>query len=63
MLTITIKVNAPSGKAIGIKEAVTMRLEDLGDCRVVEIRKILPEQMRMEEEHGYIGNLPVLRGG
>ena len=63
MLRIVVEVDAPAGQAIGIKEAVTMRMEDLGDCRVVEIREILPEQMRMEAEHGYIGNLPVLRGG
>jgi hypothetical protein len=37
MLTITIKVNAPSGQAIGIKEHIAMELERFGDVRVVSI--------------------------
>ena len=37
MLTITIKVNAPSGQAIGIKEHLAMVLEEFGDVRVVKI--------------------------
>lgn len=37
MLTITIKVNAPSGQAIGIKEHLAMVLEKFGDVRVVSI--------------------------
>jgi hypothetical protein len=37
MLTITIKVNAPSGQAIGVKEQISMALEKFGDVRVVNI--------------------------
>lgn len=48
--TITIKVNAPPGQAIGIKEHLAMVLEPFGDCRVVDIREEQPEQMRMEEK-------------
>lgn len=39
MLTITIKVNAPSGQAIGIKEQIAMALEKFGDVRVVKIEE------------------------
>lgn len=37
MLTITIKVNAPAGQAIGIKEHLAMVLEKFGDVRVISI--------------------------
>ena len=37
MLTITLKVNAPAGQAIGIKEWAAMELEKFGDVRVVSI--------------------------
>lgn len=47
MLIITIKVDAPPGQAIGIKEHLAMLLEPFGDCRVVEVREELPEQMRL----------------
>lgn len=50
MLTITIKVNAPLGAAIGIKEHLAMVLERFGDTRVVDIREDVPEQMTMREE-------------
>lgn len=48
MLTITIKVNAPPGQAIGIKEDLAMYLERFGDAQVVEVREARPEQIRME---------------
>lgn len=49
MLIITTHTDAPIGyDPIGIKEQIAMRLEDLGDTRVVEIREVGPEQMRME---------------
>ena len=50
MLTITIKVDAPAGQAIGIKEHLAMCLEKYGDTRVIEIREECPEQMRMGGE-------------
>lgn len=37
MLTITIKVNAPPGRAIGIKEDLAMYLERYGDTQVVSV--------------------------
>ena len=51
MLTITIKVNAPPGQAIGIKEHLAMCLEKYGDTRVVSIvEDDRPEQMRIGRE-------------
>lgn len=49
MLTITVKVDAPSGKAIGIKEELAMYLERYGDVHVVSISENLPEQIRLED--------------
>ena len=47
MLTITVKVNAPGGKAIGIKEDLATYLEKFGDAWVVSVEEDAPEQMRM----------------
>lgn len=44
MITITIKVNAPLGQAIGIKEHLAMCLERFGDTQVVDIREDTPKQ-------------------
>lgn len=49
MLTITIKVDAPPGHAIGIKEHLAMCLERFGDTKVVDIREDAPEQMQLNE--------------
>lgn len=43
MLTITIKVNAPAGQAIGIKEHLAMVLEKFGDTQVVSIEDDTPK--------------------
>lgn len=43
MLTITIKVNAPAGQAIGIKEHLAMVLEKFGDTQVVSIQDDTPQ--------------------
>ena len=40
MLILTISVDAPSGKAIGIKEAIAMDLEKYGDTRVLDIKEV-----------------------
>lgn len=48
MLTIVIRVNAPTGQAIGVKEHLAMYLERFGDARVVEIREEPPEQMKLQ---------------
>lgn len=47
MLTIVLKVDAPAGQAIGVKEAIAMDLEKYGDVRVVEVREDGQEQMRI----------------
>ena len=47
MLTITLQVGAPPGQAIGVKEDIAMRLEPLGDVRVVSITEDTPEQLRV----------------
>ena len=47
MLKIVIEVDAPAGQAIGVKEHLAMVLEKFGDTRVVEVREIAPEQMKM----------------
>lgn len=52
MLTIIAQVNAPPGYAIGVKEDIAMRLEALGDVRVVSITEDAPEQLHVE---GYGG--------
>ena len=44
MLTITIKVNAPPGMAMGIKEDLAMYLERYGDAKVISIDEKNPVQ-------------------
>lgn len=43
MLIITIKVNAPAGQAIGIKEDLAMYCEKHGDTQVVNIQDDTPQ--------------------
>ena len=45
MLIITIKVDAPAGQAIGIKEDLAMYLERFGDSRVVSVEEVTPQQL------------------
>ena len=45
MLIITIQGNAPSGKAIGIKEDLALYLERYGDARVVSVEETPQRQM------------------
>ena len=45
MLIITVKVNAPAGQAIGIKEDLAMYLEQFGDSQVVSVEEVEPEQI------------------
>lgn len=47
MLTIIVQVDAPPGQAIGVKEDVAMRLEPLGDVRVISVTEDTPEQMHV----------------
>lgn len=47
MLTIKIQVDAPSGCAQGIKEALAMQPERWGKARVVEIVEDKEKQMAL----------------
>ena len=48
VLTIVAQVNAPPGHAIGVKEDIAMRLEALGDVRVISVSEDTPEQLHVE---------------
>ena len=48
MLTITLKVNAPVGQAIGIKEDAAMYFERFGDTKVVSVTEDEPEQISVK---------------
>lgn len=47
MLIITVYVDAPGGKAIGIKEDLAMYLEQFGDTKIVSIKEENPEQLKI----------------
>lgn len=47
MLIITIKVDAPAGQAIGIKEDFANYLEKFGDIKHVDVKEVLPEQLKI----------------
>lgn len=47
MLIITVHVDAPGGKAIGIKEDLAMYLEQFGDTKIVSIKEENPEQLKI----------------
>lgn len=51
MLVITVQVNAPEGRAIGIKEQIAQDLERFGDTRVVSVQAVqsAPRQMRLDD--------------
>lgn len=49
MLTIVLQVGAPPGQAIGIKEDIAMRLELLGDVRVVSVTEDAPKRESPEQ--------------
>lgn len=48
MLRIVIEITNEVDDAQGVKEKLTTDLERYGDVRVSEIRKIEPEQMKIE---------------
>ena len=50
MLIITIKVNAPAGQAIGIKEDLAMYLERFGDSRVVSVEEVTRQQLLLMDK-------------
>lgn len=47
MLTVVVQVNAPPGHAISVKEDIAMRLEALGDVRVISVTEDTPEQLHV----------------
>lgn len=50
MLIITVRVEAPAGQAIGIKEQIAMDLERYGDTKVISVQEIEPEQLMIKRE-------------
>lgn len=48
MIRVVVEVDAPTGQAIGVKEALAMWLERYGDARVAAVEEVVPEQMRLE---------------
>ncbi len=48
MLTVTIKVDAPPGQAMSIKEDAAMYFEQYGDVRVVNVTEATPEQLEIK---------------
>lgn len=58
MLILTFQANCDSGHIPGIKEAISMLLEQWGDVRLVDVRedpKRTPEQMQFDsaEKEGW----------
>lgn len=54
MLEIKVVVDAQAWETQGVKEAMGMLLERWGKSRVVEVREIPPEQIKMEVSgHGH----------
>ena len=49
MLTVTLQVDAPPGRAIGIKEHLAMYCERFGDTRVISIEEQKPREMEQME--------------
>lgn len=47
MIRVVVEVDAPTGQAIGVKEALAMWLERYGDTRVAAVEEVVPEQMRI----------------
>lgn len=48
MITVVIRVDAPVGQAIGVKEQLAMYLEQFGDAKVVLVTEREPEQLELE---------------
>lgn len=46
-MIIVMQVDAPTHKALAIKEVLAMEMEKYGDIRVLEIREERPEQMKI----------------
>lgn len=52
MLTVTLRIDAPAGHAIGVKEAIAQDLEKYGNVRVVSVEVREPEQMKIGGNYG-----------
>ena len=48
MITVVIRVDAPVGQAIEVKEQLAMYLERFGDAKVVLVTEKEPEQLELE---------------
>ncbi len=48
MLKIVLMVDGDTSDPQGLKEAIAMELERYGRVRVVEVKRVEPEQIRME---------------
>lgn len=48
MLIMTVLIDAPEGSLQGAKELFAMNAEVLGPVRVVEIKEIPPEQLKIK---------------
>lgn len=48
MLRIVIEIRGGDDDPQGVKEKLAMDLERFGDVRVVEVKRVEAEQMRME---------------
>ena len=48
MITVVIRVDAPVGQAIAVKEQIAMCLERFGDAKVVLVTEKEPEQLGLE---------------
>lgn len=46
-MIIVLQVDAPTHKALAIKEVLVMEMEKYGDIRVLEIRDERPERMKL----------------
>ena len=49
MLRIVVEITGADDDPLGVKEKLAMELERYGNVRVVEVRRIEPEQMKMED--------------
>ena len=45
---ITLRVDAPPGQEMGLKEHYAMCGEKFGDTRVISVEEIVPKQIEME---------------
>lgn len=49
MLRLIIEITGGDDDPLGVKERLAMELERYGNVRVVEVRRIEPEQMQIDQ--------------